>query len=215
MYVFNNHAKLPRVMRPFLSSCKSVKFLTLLFRDFYGDTSINGAAKIEPDLLSLLKDLGKNNHLNNTLLIVMGDHGARYGEARAMLDGKLEERLPLFSMAFPPWFLEKYPEISKNIKTNTNHLTSWYDVYATFRHILSYPEIPANLTHEQSLFTEIPSSRSCSQANVEDHWYPCIQWESVDVIDSHVKNSALAAVEFINNANLEHELSARNVLNYH
>ena len=202
-------------MRPFLSSCKSVKFLTLLFRDFYGDTSINGAAKIEPDFLSLLKDLGKNNHLNNTLLIVMGDHGARYGEARAMLDGKLEERLPLFSMAFPPWFLEKFPEISKNIKTNTNHLTSWYDVYATFRHILSYPEIPANLTHEQSLFTEIPSSRSCSQANVEDHWYPCIQWESVDVIDSHVKNSALAAVEFINNANLEHELSARNVLNYH
>ena len=72
MYVFNHHAKLPRVIRPFLSSCKLVKFLTLLLLDFYGHTSINDAAKIEPDLLHFL---GHNNHLNNTLLIVMGDHG--------------------------------------------------------------------------------------------------------------------------------------------
>ena len=142
----------------------------------------------------------------------MGDHGARYGAARALLQGKLEERLPLFSMTFPPWFLQKYPEISKNLKINANRLTSWYDVYATFRHMLSYPDVPTGLKHGQSLFTEIPSSRSCSQANVADHWCPCLQWESIDVKHSHVINSALAAVEFMNNANLEHKLSAKNCL---
>ena len=183
-----------------------------MFPAIYSHNSNNEAVKIEPDLLSLLKDLRQNNHLDNTLLIVMGDHGARCGEARSLLQGKLEERLPLFSLTFPPWFLEKYPEISKNIKRNTDRLTSWYDVYATFRHMLSYPEVPTNLTHGQSLFTEISSSRSCSQANVADHWCPCLQWESVDEKDSHVKNLALAAVEFINNANLEHELSTKKCL---
>ena len=142
----------------------------------------------------------------------MGDHGARYDEARALFQGKLEERLPLFSMTFPTWFLQKYPEISKNMKINTNRLTSWYDVYATFRHMISYPEVPKNLKHGQSLFTEIPPSRNCSQANVADHWCPCLQWESISVEHSHVKNSALAAVEFMNDANLEHELSAKNCL---
>ena len=141
----------------------------------------------------------------------MGDHGTRFGEARTLLQRKLEERLPLFSLTFPPWFLEKYPEISKNIKTNTDRLTSWFDAYATFRNMLSYPEVPTDLKHGQSLFTEIPSSRRCSQANVADHWCPYLQWKTIDVEKSHVKNSALAAVEFINNASLEHDLSAKNV----
>jgi hypothetical protein len=165
---------------------------------------------IEPDLLSLLKDLKQKNHLNNTLLILMGDHGARYGAARAQMQGKLEERLPLFSMTFPSWILEKYPEISKNLKINTDRLTSWYDVYATFRHMISYPDIPTNLKHGQSLFTEIPSSRTCAQASVEQHWCPCLEWARIALEHSHVKNSALAAVEFMNNANLEHKLSAEN-----
>ena len=163
---------------------------------------------IEPDLLSLLKDLKQKNHLNNTLLILMGDHGARYGEARALMQGKLEERLPLFSMTFPSWFLKKYPEISKNLKININRLTSWYDVYTTFRHMISYPDVPTNLKHGQSLLTEIPSSRTCAQANVDKHWCPCLEWAGIALGHSHVKKSALAAVEFINFANLEHKLSA-------
>ena len=186
-----------------MSSHSSVFSLVL-----YSHNSNSEAARIESDLLSLLKDLKQKNHLNNTLLIVMGDHGARYGAVRALMQGKLEERLPLFSMTFPSWFLEKYPEISKNIKTNTNRLTSWYDVYATFRHMLSYPQVPTNLKHGQSLFTEVPSSRTCAQANVEEHWCPCLEWASIAPENSHVKNSALAAVEFMNNANLQHELSA-------
>ena len=190
-----------------------VRFLIdfpLQFLVRYSHNANSEAARIEPDLLSLLKDLKQNNHLNNTLLIVMGDHGNRYGKARTLMQGKLEERLPLFSMTFPSWFLEKYPGISKNLKINTNRLTSWYDVYATFRHMISYPDVPTNLKHGQSLFTEVPSSRTCAEASVEKHWCPCLEWASIAPEHSHVNNSALAAVEFMNTANLEHQLSANN-----
>ncbi|XP_028412791.1 uncharacterized protein LOC114535693 isoform X1 [Dendronephthya gigantea] len=176
----------------------------------YSHNSNSETSKIEPDLLSLLKGLKQNNHLNNTLLIIMGDHGTRYGKIRTLVQGKLEERLPLYTMAFPKWFLREYPEISKNLKLNTNRLTSWYDVYATFRHMLSYPEVPADIKHGQSLLIEVPISRTCSQANVEEHWCPCLEWVDVNLGHSHLNNSALAAVEFMNNANLEHKKSAEN-----
>ena len=185
--------------------------MIVVFLDrFSAHNSNSEAAKIEPDLLSLLQDLDQSNHLNNTLLVIMGDHGPRYGKARALIQGKLEERLPLFSMSFPAWVMKKHPEISNNLKININRLTSWYDVYATFRHMISYPNVPANLKHGQSLFKEVPTSRTCAQAGVEKHWCPCIEWVKVDLEHSHVKNSALAAVEFMNNANKQHENSAKN-----
>ncbi len=175
----------------------------------YSHSTYSEAGMIEPDLLTLLQDLNQFGHLNNTLLIVMGDHGSRYGKARAILQGKLEERLPLFSMTFPQWFKDKFPSIMNNLQINTNRLTSWYDVYATFRHMLSYPDLPSNIKHGQSLLTEIPISRTCKEANVAEHWCPCLWWEPVDHSHTHVQKAALAAVEYMNSANLEHQKSAQ------
>jgi hypothetical protein len=174
----------------------------------YTHNTYSEGGMIEPDLLSLLQDLNQHGYLNNTLLIVMGDHGSRYGKARAVLQGKLEERLPLFSMRFPTWFGDKFPTIMKNLKINTNRLTSWYDVYATFRHMLSYPSLPSDIKHCQSLLTEIPISRTCEEANVAEHWCPCLRWEPVDHSYTHAQKAALAAVEYMNGANLEHQESA-------
>ena len=166
-------------------------------------------AKSEPDLLLLIKNLKQKGYLNNTLLVVMGDHGARYGEARAVMQGKLEERLPLFSMSFPPWFISRYPKLVDNLRTNTDRLTSWFDVYATYRHMLSYPEVPSDFKHGKSLLLEIPASRTCANATVEEHWCPCLEWSAVNVSHSHVKNSALAAVEYMNSAIQKQEASAK------
>lgn len=178
------------------------------FNVYYSHNSNNEAAMIEPDLLSLIRDLKQTGHLNNTLLIIMGDHGTRYGKARELLQGKLEERLPLFAMSFPSWFSSRYPKIVENLRTNTDRLTSWYDVYATYRHMLSYPEVPSDLKHGKSLFLEIPKSRTCADATVDQHWCPCLQWSAVNMDHSHVQNAALAAVEYMNSANQEHKSSA-------
>ena len=129
---------------------------------------------------------------------------------RMELQGKLEERLPLFSMIFPAWFHERYPRLSKSLRTNTDRLTSWYDLHATFRHMLYYPDIPSNIKHGQSLLQEVPTSRTCAQANVAEHWCPCQKWTAVEITDSHVQNAAMAAVDFMNSLNNEHDLSKKN-----
>ena len=131
----------------------------------------------------------------------MGDHGLRYGQVRESIQGKLEERLPLYTMTFPSWFKSRYPKLAAILQTNTNRLTSWFDVYATLRHLLSYPDLPADLKHGQSMLTEIPKSRTCAQASIPDHWCPCLEWSAVSTNHSHIMNSAPAAVHYINYLN--------------
>ena len=154
--------------------------------------------KFQRDLLVLLKDLNSKNVLNNTVLILMGDHGVRWGKVRETIQGKLEERMPFFAMTFPKWFKAKFSGIDKNLQKNGNRLTTWYDVHATLRHMLSYPDLPKDLKHGQSLFTEIPNSRTCKDAFVADFWCPCLRWSAVDTNHKHVQKVALAAIEWIN-----------------
>ena len=164
----------------------------------YSHHELSRIQKLQRDLLVLLKDLNSKNMLNNTALILMGDHGLRWGKVRETIQGKLEERMPLFAMAFPKWFKAKFPKIDKNLQTNGNRLTTWYDVYATFRHMLSYPDLPKDLKHGQSLFTEIPKSRTCKDAFVPGFWCPCLRWSAVDTNHKHVQKVALAAIEWMN-----------------
>ena len=202
----NSHVLVKREQnkREFALKQPNIHFLVLFSHDDF-----NEVEKIEPDLLSLVRDLNTRAQLNNTLLIVMGDHGSRFGFMRREIQGKLEERLPLFGMVFPPWFSEKYPKLYENLRVNTDRLTSWYDLHATFRHMLSYPDLPSNIKHGQSLLLEVPASRTCAQANIAPHWCPCQEWSAVDTMDSHVQNAAQAVVEFMNSLNGEHEMSRK------
>lgn len=165
----------------------------------YSHHEINEVKKNQVALMALLKDLKSNGHLDNTLVILLGDHGLRYGKVRTQVQGKLEERLPLFAILTPPLFQSKYPNIMENLKRNRGRLTSWFDVYATFRHVLSYPDPPTGLTRGQSLFSVVPKTRSCKEAGTAEHWCPCLQWVAVDARHPHIQNAALAAVEYINN----------------
>lgn len=187
-------------------------FYALENTDFFADTThndFNAAQYIDNDLLNFMKDFKNKGYLENSLLIVMGDHGWRYGKFRQTIQGKLEERLPLFTMIFPEWFKRKYPELDKTLKINTHRLTSWYDVYATLNHILVYPKEPQGLVNGKSLLTEIPAVRSCKDAHIPSHWCPCLQWTPVDQRHDHVHRAVLETVRHINELNSRETLAAR------
>ena len=156
-----------------------------------------------------MTDFNKKGYLNNTLLIVMGDHGWRYGDFRQTVQGKLEERLPFFTMTFPERFKAKYPALDKNLKINTQRLTSWYDSYATLNHILTYPKEPDGVVNGKSLLTEIPAVRSCENAHIPSHWCPCLQLTAVDSVHNHVQRAASEAVRYMNDLNMRESLAAK------
>ncbi|KAL8581186.1 hypothetical protein ACOMHN_038287 [Nucella lapillus] len=161
---------------------------------------------MDDDLVAFLKELEAKGHLNSTLVILMADHGARYDYIRSTAQGKLEERLPYFSLRFPPWFSKLYPTIIRNVQVNTKRLTTPFDIHATFLHMLKYSSSTnVDLSNRAvSLFTEIPRERTCTDAEVTPHWCACLTWHSLNQSDPLVERAVATAIQTINGYTKEH-----------
>ncbi|KAH9505327.1 hypothetical protein Btru_058350 [Bulinus truncatus] len=176
------------------------KFLLHFLVDMSHDDN-NLITKMDADIMNVVKFLHDNGYLNNTLLILMGDHGARYDNARGTWAGKMEERLPYFSMLFPQWFQDRYPEAMKNLRANSKRLTTPFDVYETFRSFLNYDGSGKGDLRQRgiSLFKEIPLERSCAHACIAAHWCACLDSRSVSLQEDPFARKGLnVAIDTIN-----------------
>ncbi|KAJ7392248.1 hypothetical protein OS493_013626 [Desmophyllum pertusum] len=162
--------------------------------------NVNTVGYADDDLKAFLQVFEKDSFLNNTLLIIFADHGARFSGLRKTIQGKLEERFPFMSITTPKWFPGKYPDLYNNLVHNSRVLTSPFDVYATLRHILSYPQYPNEIVTGQSLFSRIDEkNRTCASAGVDDHWCPCLDLETVSIDEPIVKEAAEFVARYVNN----------------
>ena len=117
----------------------------------------------DDDEKNFLKSMKREPFLNNTFLVVFADPRPRFSHIRKTIQGKLEERFPFLSIIVPKWFSAKYPELYSNLVHNSHILTTPFNVYATLRQILSYPEYPSGIITGQSLFTKIDGgNRTCA-----------------------------------------------------
>ncbi|XP_015126195.1 uncharacterized protein LOC107047849 [Diachasma alloeum] len=176
---------------------------------FHGELShdsYNDIGVADNDLYQWVKDLQEQGHLNNTILILMSDHGHRFAEIRNTLAGKQEERLPFFSFTFPPWFKQVHPAAYANFVYNTRHLTTPFDVHKTLQSILKMttPKAGDLSQRDISLFDEIPLERTCADAFIEPHWCACLGWEELSTINSTVTTAAKSFIKFLNSYTEEH-----------
>ena len=159
----------------------------------------------DDDLLNLLQDFQKEGHLDNTLLILMSDHGPRFSTHRETERGRLEERNPYVGIRFPPDFLRHNPDIVENIKTNVHRLTTPFDLFATLRDFANLtmdyvkPDLQAPMKREMSILRRIPKERTCADAGILPHWCACLDWVKVPENDDLVGRAAHTVVSFINN----------------
>lgn len=128
-------------------------------------------------------ELYRQNFLNDTLLIVMGDHGRRFGPVRQTQTGKLEEKLPFLAVVTPPWFRKRFPLSEANLRKNRHRLVTAFDLHATLAHVLDFQEDGGrgNLKERGlSLFREIPAERTCAHAHIKAHFCSCLDWIEVE-----------------------------------
>ncbi|XP_064625280.1 uncharacterized protein LOC135486430 [Lineus longissimus] len=148
-----------------------------------------------------LKYLYSNGYLNNTVLILMADHGARFSQKlRETNEGKTEERNPFFSFRLPHWFKQRYPRAFKNLLVNSKRLITPFDIHETFRHILNFRNVPVgNISNRGiSIFSEIPVSRTCATASIKPHYCNCLNWKTIATNSSAVKAAGKAFIDFVN-----------------
>ncbi|XP_025835710.1 uncharacterized protein LOC112906173 [Agrilus planipennis] len=119
--------------------------------------SYNLIGAADDDLYKFLKELNDKGHLNNTILILMSDHGHRFASIRNTIQGKQEERLPFFSFTFPKWFRKKYKQYYTNFVNNLNTLTTPFDIYSTLKTVIDLNTVKNNtLDHRSiSLFSKV------------------------------------------------------------
>ncbi|KFM78896.1 hypothetical protein X975_25380, partial [Stegodyphus mimosarum] len=164
---------------------------------------LNFAGYADEPTYQLLKFLHDNRILENTLLIFFSDHGIRFGPIRKTRIGQYEERLPFMYLVFPKSFLNTYESIHKNLVINSERLTTPFDIHSTILNLAAVLRGDAtfenNMQPGTSLFYEVPSNRTCSQAGITPHWCTCQVHHAITKEDPVARKSAEAVIQAINN----------------
>lgn len=203
--VFMNHTA--QILASSSSSGEDKERPKFIF-SFHGELShdsINLIEVADEDFVNFLHEINEDL-LKDTILIVMSDHGNRFAEIRNTLQGKLEERLPFFSFAFPRRFKTRYPQFYQNFAQNakSGRLVTPFDINRTLRHILQLnegaPEVPyAKKPHRAlTLFQPISPDRSCADAYIESHWCSCQHYTELQMYDNRAIKAALTVTQHIN-----------------
>ncbi|KAJ3655287.1 hypothetical protein Zmor_014422 [Zophobas morio] len=176
---------------------------------FHGELShddYNLVGVADDDLYQFLQYLNHSGILEDTILIIMADHGHRFAEIRNTLQGKQEERLPFFSFTFPRNFKDHFKQAYENFRKNIDKLSTPFDVHATLKSIVNLNDIGvADISNRAvSLFTKIPSERSCAHAYIEPHWCACLDWEKISVSAPVTQRIANVLISTLNNYTESH-----------
>lgn len=150
---------------------------------------------------------------SNTFLLLMSDHGMRWGPYRRTYQGMMEERQPFLFLVPPRWFASRHPVAFGNLLANRHRLTTHFDLYETLRDLLEPAASLSAATLERrtaelrqmeplprglSLFVPVPATRTCAQAGISPHWCTCHEKRQMATSGPMVRRAARYVVQHIN-----------------
>ena len=174
---------------------------SFVFHSQYSHDTNNRLPYGDDELLAFLQLMHQRGYFEQTIFILMADHGARFSSLRKTYQGKLEERLPFISIRMPDKFQETYPDLMSNLRLNSHRLTTPFDLHETMEHLFEFHSIEpyqSKSNRSYSLFQLIPANRTCLQAEIEQHWCGCLHWNNVPINESLIHIFAEQAIDFLN-----------------
>uniref|UniRef100_A0A6P7G5B9 Uncharacterized protein LOC114337884 isoform X1 n=1 Tax=Diabrotica virgifera virgifera TaxID=50390 RepID=A0A6P7G5B9_DIAVI len=181
----------------------SLKYFGFFWQNSISHDDLNLPRIGDDHYYSMFKYFGKNGYLNNTILFVMSDHGIRTGKIRSTFQGMMEERLPLLFVYLPDWYKQRYHQEYNNLKQNSLRLTTPFDLYETFVHLLNIENSntkndSSDKSRGVSLLRKISEHRTCDDIGIVSHWCTCQKSVEVDIDDKNIKAVADFSVSYIN-----------------
>ncbi|XP_070388118.1 uncharacterized protein [Dermacentor albipictus] len=135
---------------------------------------IKGIAILDEPLFEFFKGLSNRGVLDNTVVLFLSDHGARYGSTRRSELGRHEDKTPFCFLALPKRFLREHPDVAASLETNQRRLITAYDLHATLLSLSTLPSFSVNPTrHGLNLFANIPANRTCVDASIPPQFCAC------------------------------------------
>ncbi|PAA91465.1 hypothetical protein BOX15_Mlig002440g3 [Macrostomum lignano] len=179
---------------------------------------------MDAELVKFLDWFEAANLSSNTSIILMSDHGQRHGPLRNSMQGKLEESLPLMSIALSRQLMSRKKDAAEMLRTNANRLTTPVDIHRTLLNLSGLRDSTtlaaggASLTSYSLIDEAVPETRSCSDAGIPTHWCSCLRLKKIQEPSSNelAVRAARFAVNQMNSAtepfrHLCHELQLGNV----
>ncbi|CAL2038842.1 unnamed protein product [Caenorhabditis brenneri] len=177
--------------KQFMKVYKDLPRFLFMFQSLLSHDDINLVGVEDEDVAAHLKTMNSEGLFDDSIVIVMADHGHRFAKLRETHQGQLEERMPFFSISLPKQLkmTEKGKVMEKNLRENAEKLTSPFDIHASLIDILNLPNDSSeekdfnqmqDASHQRSLsvFRPIPEDRTCAQAGIEAHWCTCLSWQN-------------------------------------
>lgn len=191
------------------STLKSSKLFGFFWEVTMSHDFLNYPMLMDDSYEYFLKRLDDNKYLDDTILILLSDHGIRWGDIRMTKQGRLEERLPFVHIMVPPSFRESYSLAYDNLKLNSKRLTTPFDIYSTLLDLVDLDSIKngrlktrveASYSYRRSisLFLPIPTNRTCEAATIEDQWCTCHNGNKLPIDSEEARESSAQLVSHLN-----------------
>ncbi|XP_050304951.1 uncharacterized protein LOC126742348 [Anthonomus grandis grandis] len=163
----------------FAYKLKSLPTFGLFWMNTFSHNNIRTPATMDVNVKEFFQKLKDSQILDESIVILISDHGVRFGDIINTTRGFYELRLPMHYISLPPWFKQQYPLETKNLKDNSKKLISNYDLYMTLQHILKLSGANYSINscwacrQCRSFFEYIPDDRSCAEAGIPGKWCTC------------------------------------------
>lgn len=202
-----------KVLLDYVEDLSETLNLSKMFAFFWEITMshdyLNYPMTMDENYLGFFNRLEAKKYLDKSIVIVMSDHGIRWGSIRSTKQGRLEELLPFVYILTPHSFRNTYQDAFNNLVINSRHLTTPFDMHKTLLDLIDLDNIKdekvALRTKESyatergiSLFLPVPTNRTCKAAGISDHWCSCHISKKISPMTSEVKDAANELVSQIN-----------------
>ncbi|UMM26561.1 hypothetical protein L5515_010208 [Caenorhabditis briggsae] len=198
----------------FMQIYQDVPRFLLMHQGLLSHDDINLVDVEDVDLSAHLKHMNELRMFDDSIVIVMADHGHRFAKLRETHQGQLEERMPFFSISLPNELkkTEKGKRMERNLRENAEKLTSPFDIHASLLDILNLSATSSDDFNQMqdasekrslSVFRPIPTDRTCSQAGIEPHWCTCLSWKNALDTEEDRKLSERIATAVVSEFNRE------------
>ena len=127
---------------------------------------------LDADLAALLLRMAPTV-LQDTVVLLLSDHGSHGIWYTDFEIGATEHQLPFLYVLAPDWLLAERPGWLAALTVNQRRLVTVHELYRTMRILAAWPDKPASADGAPSLFDALPEGRTCKEAGIPEVYCAC------------------------------------------
>lgn len=111
-------------------------YFAVFWLNSFSHNDLNTPSSADGQTADMLSRLLDDRLLDNAVVLVLSDHGLRFGDIRKTRVGWFEERMPAFYARLPPGYAAVRPDHRAALVANRHRLTSPFDLHLTLKQLL-------------------------------------------------------------------------------